>query len=493
MRSPCLLAVARAVLRGAQITLAACCISACAPALQHAKPDIGPVPPGLAAALANAEGSVHSATTPAPDAHRVHWQAYFKDERLKALLAAALAHNRDLRSAVARVEEARGQWALVRAERWPLLQIGAQARLDQAYAEGLSYGPQRRLDFGANVASFELDFFGRLASLSSAARANFLATEEARRAAEMALVGQIAELYHAQRQADELALRAQSSATSRERSLHIVTQARDIGMAHELELENARMQLAAAQSQVAQLKHVQQQVDSLLRLLLVHLPQDLPPGLPLAELAASYAVPFNLSADVLLLRPDVASAEHRLRGAQASVEAARAAFFPRVALTASAGLASGGLSNLFKAGAWSFMPSISLPLFDGGRTQAAFDIAKARELMVVAQYERAIQSAFREVADQLSTRESVRAQLNAAEISLAAQRARLNIQTLRHQAGMSGLLEVLDAQRELVAAEQSHLVVFRAQLDTAVGLYRALGGGAPVPAGTATTTKPHGS
>jgi multidrug efflux system outer membrane protein len=163
------------------------------------------------------------------------------------------------------------------------------------------------------------------------------------------------------------------------------------------------------------------------------------------------------------------------------VAAARAAFFPRVALTASAGTASSGLAKLFKTGAWTFAPSITLPIFDGGRTQAGFDMAKAREAAVVAQYERTVQQAFREVADQLSARASVRAQREAADETLVSQRVRHQVQQQRHAAGLIGLLEVLDAERDLLAAEQAQVLMVRAELDAAVGLYRVLGGGAPAP------------
>ena len=445
-------------------------LAGCAPVVQHVQPDPGTPPPMLSAAL--------SASTQA-DAGLVHWRHFFKDARLLALIEAALAHNRDLRTAVARVEEARAQWTIARAERWPTLQFFTQARVDRTYAESLSGSPDRRLDFSLNAASFELDFFGRLARLSDAARANFLATEEARRATELALVAQVAELYLAQRQTDELLHRARATVESRDATLRIVTQAQQIGLVHELEVELAQAQLEMSRSQRAQLDHLRNQTDHLLRLLVGRMPDRLPPGLPLADLATAHTLTPELSTEILLLRPDVAAAEQRLFAARANVQAARAAFFPRVTLTGSIGVASGGLANLFRAGAWAFQPTLSMPILDGGRTQAAFDIAKAREVAVVAQYERTVQQAFREVADQLSARESLAIQVSAAARTLQAQRRRLEIHLQRHEAGLSGLLDVLDAERELIAAEQSHVVATRAQLDALVGLYKSLGGGAP--------------
>jgi multidrug efflux system outer membrane protein len=469
-------------LPAALLCLSACLslgLAGCVPATQALKADPGPVPVLL-----------EPTATGLADAHQVHWRSFFKDPQLQQLIESALAHNRDLRVAAARVEEARAQWALVKAERLPLLQLGAQARLDRAYAEGLSTGPQRRLDIGVSMASFELDFFGKLANQSAAARANYLATDEARRAAELTLISQIAELYHAQLQTRVLLQRGERSLASRQRSLEIVSRARELGLAHELEQQAARMQLAQAQAQMAQLGHLQTQTDALLLMLSGNPPAGSLPHPPTVAVAAralealseSYRVPLGLSAEVLLLRPDVQGAEQRLLGAQASVAAARAAFFPRVALTASAGTASSGLTSLFKTGAWTFAPSITLPIFDGGRTQAGFDMAKAREAAVVAQYERTVQQAFREVADQLSARASVRAQREASDETLASQRIRLQVQQQRHAAGLIGLLEVLDAERDLLAAEQAQVLVVRAELDAAVGLYRVLGGGAPPPA-----------
>lgn len=424
---------------------------------------------------------VMALTTPAAegDARLVHWRLFFKDRRLHALIEAALAHNRDLRIAAARVEEARAQWALARAERWPALMLGVQGTLERSVPDSLSAGPARRLDFGLTSSSFEIDFFGRLASLSEAARANYLASAEAQRAAELALVAQVADLYFAQVQTAAQLERTRSIVVSRARTLEVLTQARAIGLTHDLELAQAEMQLEAARAQRAQLGHVQNQIENLFHLLAGPLPATLPAGLPIDALMASTALPASLAADVLLGRPDIAAAEQRLLAAQANLKATRAAFFPRVTLTSAIGFASAGLTGLFSAGAWSFRPALALPLLDGGRTAAEFDIARAREQAVVADYERTVQQAFREVADQLSTRESLVAQARATERSLQTQQMRLQFARARQEAGMGSLLEVLDAERELLGAEQAMVATQRNQLDAVVGLYKALGGGAP--------------
>lgn len=468
----------RAVCRAASVALLLT-LTACAPTLQLSRPDPGPTPPALAATRT---------TETVADARLVHWRSFFKDRRLLGLIEAALVHNRDLRIAASRVEEARAQWALARADRWPTLNGAVQARMERTYVDGLANGPARRLDFGLMSPSFEIDFFGRLASLSEAARASFLATGEARRATELALIAQVAELYHAQRQTEELLERTRSVVATRARSVEVLTRARDIGLIQDLELEQAQVQLESARAQRAQLGHVANQIDNVMFLLLGPTPASLPDGLPLEELVASTTLPVGLAADVLQMRPDIAAAEQRLLAAQANLKAARAAFFPRISLTASLGVASAGLSNLFRAGAWAFQPTVALPIFDAGRTQAQYDLAKAREQGVVAEYERTVQQAFREVADQLSARDSLTVQVRASERTLQAQRTRLQIQRQRHQTGLIGLLDVLDAERDLLMAEQSHVALVRTQLDAVVGLYKALGGGAPAQASTVADT-----
>jgi outer membrane protein, multidrug efflux system len=414
------------------------------------------------------------------DATQVHWKRFFRDARLQALVDAALVHNRDLRLAASRVEEARAQHALARADRLPSLNLLGTARVDQTYAPNLSVGPERRLDLNLSSASFELDFFGRLASLSAAARANLLATEEARRVTELALIAQVAELYYAQRHTQELLARARQAVASRAQTLEILERARQIGMVYDLELEQARVLLETARAQRAQLGHASNQIDNLLLLLVGELPGQLPEGLPLDALLQHDALAVGIPAEVLLLRPDVMAAEHRLGAAQANIRAARAAFFPRVTLTAGLGVASAGLAGLFKAGAWAFQPSLSMPLFDGGRAKASFDLSVAREVAAVAQYERTVQQAFREVSDQLSARDSLAVQMGAAQRILQAHQQRLQIQQQRFSAGLTGYLEVLEAEREVWAASQSTTQLRRTQLEASIGLYKALGGGSAV-------------
>jgi multidrug efflux system outer membrane protein len=451
------------------VALLAVCLGACAPTLSPLRPQ---------AQLPERFVMYEAAGDQPFEAAKVHWRAFFRDPRLQGLIAAALSHNRDLRQAAARVTEARAQWAQAKAERWPLLTLGSQARLDRAYAPNLSLGPERRLDLGVFSTAFELDFFGRLASLAEAAKAQFLATEEARRATELALVAQVASLYYAQKHVDQLQDNARAAVVTRVRALQVLRDAQATGLVSAFELAQAEAQLAQARSLRTQWGHQGDLIRHLLQQLVGPLPTGLPDGWPLQALLDDNPVQPGLPSQVLLLRPDVQAAEHRLRAAQANVAAARAAFFPRISLTASAGVAGDGLSSLFSAGAWSFQPSLSLPLFDGGRTQAGFDLARAREVGAVAQYEATLQQAFREVADQLSARASLAMQADAARQALAAQQQRLALQLQRQAAGMASLLDVLEAEREVLTAEQVSAQLDRARLDAMAGLYKALGGGA---------------
>ncbi len=446
-------------------------VAGCAPTVQLSRPSLD-----IPAAFSTASDPDEVAQAAAD----VHWRQFFRDPRLHALIEAALVYNRDLRQATARVEEARAQMALVQADRLPSINLLGQGRVDRTFAENISTGPERRLDLGLSSVSYELDFFGRVASLTAAARANYLATDEARRVAELSLIAQVAEIYYAQRHTEELLGRARQTVASRTESLAILDKARHIGMAYDLELEQAQVLLEGARAQRAQLGHMQNQTQNLLRLLTGAVDQALPDPSPLDLHGLNGALATGVPAEVLLLRPDVRSAEQRLAASQASIAAARAAFFPRITLTAGLGVASAGLAGLFKAGAWAFQPSLAMPLFDGGRNQASLDLAKAREVGAVAQYEKTVQQAFREVADQLSARASLSAQAGAAQRVLQAQHMKLQIHRQRHAGGLSGYLEVLEAEREVLAAQQSLTQVQRAQIESVIGLYKALGGGAAV-------------
>jgi multidrug efflux system outer membrane protein len=333
------------------------------------------------------------------------------------------------------------------------------------------------------MAAWEIDFFGRVASLKDAALAQYLASREARQAAQISLVGAVASTWLSLQANDELLALAQRTLATREDSLRLTRLRLDNGAASALDLRQAESLGAVARATLAQ----QQRLRMLdLNALTLLVGQPLPDAaLPRAASATSPLrdVPAGLPSDLLTRRPDIRQAEQQLIAANASIGAARAAFFPRISLTASAGTASSALSGLFKGGAWGFTlaPQALLTVFDAGRNQANLAASQAGRDIAVAQYEKAIQTAFREVADALAGRATLGEQAAAQQAQLVAETDRLRLAELRFRNGVSSSLDVLDAQRSLFAVQQAVAQTRLAVLQNQVALYKALGGGAPPP------------
>lgn len=415
------------------------------------------------------------------DATRIHWRSYFADARLQALIAAALEHNRDLHIAAARVQEARAQYGITRADRLPGVNLGAQAAIQRSppALSGLdAQSNADRYDLAVSTVSFELDFWGRLARLSESARASYLATEEAQRALQLSLVSDVASAYFALLQQDEALALARANLALREESLDLLTRGQQIGAVQDYDVQQATGALESARGTLFAATHQQTLATNRLQFLVGQTPAALPPGDTLTAQALGQSLAAGLPGEVLLLRPDVLAAEQRLAASHANVGAARAAFFPKIVLTAGLGFASPALATLFSGGAWNFQPALSFPLFDGGRLEAQADVAEARKRVAIAEYEKTIQQAFREVADQLSARRMLAQQLQAIAANQRAQQRRLEIAQARYAGGLVGYLEVLDAQRDLVGVQQIAIELRRAQLDASAQLYKALGGGA---------------
>ena len=408
------------------------------------------------------------------------WRAFFPDPRLQGLIAAALEHNRDLRIAVARVEEARALAGIAGADRFPTLGLAAQRAAALTPADLSLTGRQlnsQRYDVNLAVASFELDFWGRVKSLDDAGRANFLASDYARQAFRLSLIADVANAYLSLLELGERLELARATTTSREETRALTVRRRDVGLAGDLDYLQADGAFQSARAETASLARSHAAAENALRLLVGAAPTGVD-GVKLAQQGLIADLAVGLPAEVLLARPDVLAAEQKLIAANANIGAARAAFLPKVVLTAAAGTASAGLSGLFNAGsgAWSFLPALSLPLFDAGRSSDNVDLAKARKNVAVAEYEKAIQQAFREIADLLAARSQLAEQLEAQEANATAQSQRLVIVEARYKAGVSSHLELLDAQREDFAARQSALAVRRQLLSIAAGFYKALGG-----------------
>lgn len=413
------------------------------------------------------------------------WRVFFPDPRLQGLIAAALEHNRDLRVAVARVDEARALAGIARAERFPTLDLTAQRAASLTPGDlSLTGRPQnsQRYDVNLAVTSFELDFWGRVKSLDDAGRANFLASDYARQAFRLSVIADVANAYLSLLELGERLELAQATMKSRDETRTLVGRRRDVGLAGDLDYLQADGAFQTARAETANLARGYAAAENALRLLVGAAP-IVADGRKLAQqgLVADIAVglPAGLPSEVLLARPDVLAAEQKLIAANANIGAARAAFLPKIVLTAAAGTASAGLAGLFNAGsgAWSFLPVLRLPLFDAGRASDNVDLAQARKNIAVAEYEKAIQQAFREIADLLAARSQLAEQLQAQEDNATAQSRRLALVEARYKAGVSSHLELLDAQREDFAAQQSALAVRRQLLSTAAGFYKALGGG----------------
>ncbi|MBK7422283.1 MAG: efflux transporter outer membrane subunit [Propionivibrio sp.] len=413
----------------------------------------------------------------------IGWRDYFTDPQLQSLISLALDNNRDLRSAVLRVEEARAAYGIQRADLFPT--IGALAREDRSRTPARMSLTGRPLvasqyQVGLGLASWEIDFWGRVRSLEDAALETYLATDAASRAASIGLVAQVANNYLALRGLDERIALARQTIASREESFRIYTRRVEVGSTSRFNLTEVQTLLTQAQALGAQLELARAAQFNALTLL-VGAPVELPPEQgQFDESNVFRELRPGLPSDLLLQRPDIVAAEHLLKAANANIGAARAAFFPRIALLGSLGTASVELNDLFASGslAWLFSPSISLPIFDGGRRKNNLSLAETRRDLAVTQYEKTVQLAFRDVSDALSARVWLRQQVAIARTALATQVERARLSQLRFNNGASAFLDVLDAQRDLLDAEQQLVQTRRELLSSQVSLYAALGGGA---------------
>lgn len=463
--------------------VAAALLGGCSMIPSYERPP-APVPAQYAGASA-----ANTASAGAPQ----DWQAYFTDARLQQLIAIALDNNRDLRVATLAIEQARAQYQIQRSAQWPSIGLGATA----ARAVGANGQLGNTYSVGAIAASWELDFWGRIGSLKEQALAQYLASEEGRNAAQTSLVAAVASSWLTLQADEELLDLSRRTLATREDSLKLAQMRRDVGMTSDLDYRQVESLTEAARATLAQQQRQRALDENALTLLLGQaLPEELRASLAgsrLERTPSMAALPAGLPSDLLAQRPDIRQAEQQLIAANASIGAARAAFFPTIALTAQAGTASNELSGLFKSGSWAFTPSVSalLPIFNAGRNQAALDATQAGRGMAVAQYEKAIQSAFREVSDALAGERTLGEQLRAQQAQARAEAERLRLSTLRYDNGVASYLDLLDAQRSLFALEQAVVQVRLAQLQNQVQLYKALGGGwnarTPAPAAPTAT------
>ncbi|MBS0512664.1 MAG: AdeC/AdeK/OprM family multidrug efflux complex outer membrane factor [Proteobacteria bacterium] len=462
-------------LRITTIALAAMLAGGCSLIPEYQRP-AAPVP----AAFPNASSNAASA---APQADTLAWRDYFADARLREVIELALTSNRDLRVAALNIERARAQYGIQRAALFPA--IGATgAENAQRLPGDLSVTREPRISrqFSATLgfSAYELDFFGRVRSLEEQALEQYLATEEARRSAQIALVAEVANTWLTLAADRERLALARSTYGTRQKSYDLTRRSFDAGAVSALDLRQAETLLEGARADVARYTALVAQDGNALALVVgAPLPEETLPEKLTDALTTVAELPAGVPSEVLVRRPDILQAERALRAANASIGAARAAFFPSITLTAAAGTASASLDGLFQGGSgtWSFLPQIRIPIFEGGRLQASLDAAEIQRDINVAQYEKAIQSAFREVADGLAVRATVTEQLDARRKLVAATAETYRLSDARYRAGVDSYLGLLDAQRALYGAELDLIGVRLSEASSRVALYKALGGG----------------
>lgn len=477
----------RRSLRLALSALAVAALSACSMIPKYERP-AAPVDAQYPALAPAAAAGV-------PSGADVAWRDFVGDARLRQLIELALKNNRDLRVATLNIEQVRAQYQISRSNQFPSIGLAASGNRQPDGSGGIT----SVYSFGLALSSWEIDFFGRLGALKEAALAQYLASEEARRAAQTSLVAAVASTWLSLQANDELLALTERTVLTREDSLRLSKLRFDNGATSALDLRQAESLTAAAQSALAQQRRLRALDVNALTLLVGQAPPaellPVPPTMPAANSAGGSGaavpmapvpaasilreVPAGLPSDLLTRRADIRQAEQQLIAANANIGAARAAFFPRISLTASAGTASSSLSGLFKDGTWGFTlaPQALLPIFDAGRNRANLDASNAARDIAVAQYEKAIQTAFREVADALAGSATLGDQLSAQQLQATAEAERFRLADLRYRNGVASFLDVLDAQRSLFTTQQALAQTRLAQQQNQVALYKALGGG----------------
>lgn len=425
----------------------------------------------------------------APTPIDVSWRSFFVEPRLRGTIELALANNRDLRVAALNIERARAQYGIARAGLFPTVEAGAggsRSRTPGSLSTGgeARIGSQYSADLG--LTSYEIDLFGRVRNLGESALQSYFQTEETRRSTQISLIASVATAWLQLAADEQRLLLARNTLESQRKSFDLVQRSHRLGAQSGLALAQAQSTVDAARADAAAFdSQVEQDRNALALLVGAMPPADLLPAAPASDTAAPadaarlLVPPPDLPSSVLNRRPDVRAAEHALRASNADIGAARAAFFPRIALTASAGTASSTLSGLFAGGsqAWSFAPSISVPIFDGGANRANLRVAEAQQKIQIATYEKAVQTAFREVADALAERRTLAERLDAQRSLLGATSRSFELSQSLFRSGASSYLDVLDAQRAYYAAQQALIGLQLTEQTNRLTIYKTLGGG----------------
>ncbi|MDA8428065.1 MAG: AdeC/AdeK/OprM family multidrug efflux complex outer membrane factor [Geobacteraceae bacterium] len=444
--------------------------------------------PAAPVAAAWPQGPSYKVAQPAAGEKKVAdivWRDFFVDGQLRKLIALALENNRDLRVAALNIERSRALYQIQRSDLFPKIDASANANFQRVPAglSGSGSGNATTLEqysVGLGVSSYELDLFGRVQSLKDQALEQYLATEQARRSVQISLVSQVAATYLALA-ADREHLQLATDTLKSQQSSYQLTRSRfEAGVSSALDLNQSQTSVDTARVDIARYTTLQAQDENALTLVVGStVPPDLLPQSLSETMTALKDLSPGLPSDVLLNRPDILQAEGQLKGANANIGAARAAFFPRITLISNIGFGSDDLAGLFKPGsfAWKFAPQITLPIFDGGSNRANLKVAEVDRSIAVAQYEKAIQTAFREVADALAQRGTIDKQLAAQQSLSDATAESYRLSRARYERGVDSYLSVLDSQRSLYAAQQNLINTRLTRLANQVVLYKALGGG----------------
>ncbi len=421
-------------------------------------------------------------TQPAPAAFDIKWQDFFANEQLKKVIELALANNRDFRVAALNIEKTRAQYQIQRATLFPTINaigMGTEQRLPASVSGTGNVYISRQWSASLGFSSYELDLFGRIRSLKDRALEQYFATEQARRSAQISLVAEVANTYLTFASDREHLKLSQNTLDAQLATYNMIQRRHTAGLSSELDLRQAQTRVEAARVDIARyIRQVAQDENGLTLLVGTPIPAELLPG-DLDSIAALKDISVGLPSEVLQRRPDILQAENQLKAANANIGAARAAFFPRISLSTTIGTTSDQLSGLFKPGsaAWTFAPQVVLPIFDAGTNLANLRVAKADREIYLAQYEKAIQTAFKEVADALAQKGTVGDQLTAQQSLVDATARSYFLSDARYKHGIDSYLTLLDAQRSLYSAQQDLITVRLARFTSMVTLYKVLGGG----------------
>ncbi len=417
-------------------------------------------------------------------AAQLHWNTFFQSPELSQVIQTALDNNKDLRTAALNIEEARALYRIERADLLPSVNANGDGTISRNTDDTSATGRAIKSEvYEANigVASYEIDLFGKIRSNNESALNEYLATEEAMIVVRNALIAETANAYLQLLSDQKLLTLTEKTLKAQNSTYEILSQSLDKGVSTEQDVARAQTAVETARVNMHLYKRLVAQDKNAL-FLLMGIPQDesVLPVITLDDVQLLDNLASGLPSEVLLLRPDIRQAELELLARNADIGAARAAFFPSITLTGTAGFASQSLGDLFTSGAggaWAFLPSITLPIFQGGRNKANLDLAKVRREKAIVNYEKTVQVAFRDVADELAARATLEEQLKSQRRLVSAAQKVYDISQARYKSGIDSFLSVLDSQRELYTYQQNEIQIEQQRLSNLVNLYRALGGG----------------